>query len=253
MATYLAFVAIGHYNIVRRDTRFGLYLAAYDKGLDPDLADAARASVERTPEIVEFLSGIFGPYPFRQLGGVVPNSTLGFALENQTRPVYGSGFFGGGEDATVVVHELTHEWFGDSVSVRNWRDIWLNEGFATYAEWLYAERTGGLSAKQRAAREYANHPADDNFWRIPPGAPGAPGVLSGPVYTRGGMALQALRVAVGDQNFFASLRAWATERAGGNGSVQDFLAVVERVSGKKVDDVAQAWLFAPTRPPAPPS
>jgi aminopeptidase N len=253
MATYLAFVAIGHYNIVRRDTRFGLYLAAYDKGLDPDLADAARASVERTPEIVEFLSGIFGPYPFRQLGGVVPNSTLGFALENQTRPVYGSGFFGGGEDVTVVVHELAHEWFGDSVSVRNWRDIWLNEGFATYAEWLYAERTGGLSAKQRAAREYANHPADDNFWRIPPGAPGAPGVLSGPVYTRGGMALQALRVAVGDQNFFAALRAWATERAGGNGSVQDFLAVVERVSGKKVDDVAQAWLFAPTRPPAPPS
>jgi len=67
------------------------------------------------------------------------------------------------------------------------------------------------------------------------------------------MALQALRVAVGDQNFFAALRAWATERAGGNGSVQDFLAVVERVSGKKVDDVAQAWLFAPARPPAPPS
>jgi aminopeptidase N len=253
MATYLAFVAIGHYDIVRRDTRFGLYLAAYDQGLDPDLADAARASVERTPEIVEFLSGIFGPYPFRQLGGVVPNSTLGFALENQTRPVYGSGFFGGGQDVTVVVHELAHEWFGDSVSVRNWRDIWLNEGFATYAEWLYAERTGGLSAKQRAAREYANHPADDNFWRIPPGAPGAAGVLDGPIYTRGGMALQALRVAVGDQNFFATLRAWATERAGGNGSVQDFLAVLERVSGKQVDDVAQTWLFAPSRPPAPPS
>jgi aminopeptidase N len=253
MATYLAFVAIGHYDIVRRDTRFGLYLAAYDQGLDPDLADAARASVERTPEIVEFLSGIFGPYPFRQLGGVVPNSTLGFALENQTRPVYGSGFFGGGQDVIVVVHELTHEWFGDSVSVRNWRDIWLNEGFATYAEWLYTERTGGLSAKQRAAREYASHPADDHFWRIPPGAPGEAGVLAGPVYTRGGMALQALRVAVGDQNFFATLRAWATERAGGNGSVQDFLAVLKRVSGKQVDDVAQTWLFAPTRPPAPPS
>jgi aminopeptidase N len=253
MATYLAFVAIGHYDIVRRDTRFGLYLAAYDQGLDPDLADAARASVERTPEIVEFLSGIFGPYPFRQLGGVVPNSTLGFALENQTRPVYGSGFFGAGQDVTVVVHELAHEWFGDSVSVRNWRDIWLNEGFATYAEWVYAERNGGLSAKQRAAREYVNHPAGDNFWRIPPGAPGAAGVLDGPVYTRGGMALQALRVAVGDQNFFATLRAWATERAGGNGSVQDFLAVLERVSGKQVDDVAQAWLFAPTRPAAPPS
>jgi aminopeptidase N len=255
MATYLAFIAIGDYDIVRRDTRFGLYLAAYDRGLDPQVADAARASVERTPEDLEYLSGIFGPYPFRQLGGVVPNApTMGFALENQTRPVYGPVFFGAGPEITVVVHELAHQWFGDSVSIRRWSDIWLNEGFATYAEWLYSERTGGLSAKQWAARAYASHPADDNFWRIPPGAPGsAAGVLSGAVYTRGGMALQALRVAVGDQNFFTALRAWTTERAGGNGSVQDFLAVVERVSGKQVDDIAQTWLFTPARPAAPPS
>jgi aminopeptidase N len=253
MATYLAFVAIGHYDIVRRDTRYGLYLAAYDRGLDPQLAEAARASVERTPEVLDFLSGIFGPYPFHQLGGVVPDAPLRFALENQTRPVYGEGFFGAGPDVTVVVHELAHEWFGDSVSVHHWSDIWLNEGFATYAEWLYSERTGGPSAKQIAARDYAAHPADDDFWRIPPGAPGATAVLDGPVYTRGGMALQAIRVAVGDQNFFASLRAWATDRAGGNGSVQDFLATVKRVSGKNIDDVAQTWLFAPTRPASPPS
>ena len=92
MATYLAFVAIGHYDIVRRDTRYGLYLAAYDRTLSPELANAARASVERTPEILDFLSGIFGPYPFHQLGGVVPDAPLHFALENQTRPVYGEGF-----------------------------------------------------------------------------------------------------------------------------------------------------------------
>jgi aminopeptidase N len=254
MTTYLAFVAIGHYDIVRRDTRFGLYLAAYDRDLDPQIADAARASVERTPEILEFLSGIFGPYPFRHLGGVVPNApNLSFALENQTRPVYAPVFFVTGPEITVVVHELTHEWFGDSVSVRHWSDIWLNEGFATYAEWLYSERTGGLSAQQRAAQEYARHPADDSFWRVPPGAPGAAGLLDMAVYTRGAMALQALRAAVGDQNFFAVLRAWATERSGTNGSVQDFLAVAERVSGKQVDEVAQAWLFAPTRPSAPPT
>ena len=116
MATYLAFVAIGHYTLVRQDTRFGLYLAAYDQNLTPQIATAARSSVEQTPQIIDFLSGMFGPYPFHQLGGVVPDApTLGFALENQTRPVYGEGFFDTGPDVTVVVHELAHQWFGDSV------------------------------------------------------------------------------------------------------------------------------------------
>ena len=254
MTTYLAFVAIGQFDLVRRDTEFGPYLAAYAQGLDPQVAEAARASVERTPEITRFLSGIFGPYPFNNLGGVVPNAPLvGFALEAQTRPVYGPVFWGGGEpDVRVVVHELAHQWFGDSVSLSRWSDIWLNEGFATYAEWLYTERTGGRSAQQTAAQTYALFPADSEYWRTPPGDPGAAKVLTGAVYSRGAMALQALRATVGDEDFFAALRTWATERRAGNGSVADFLAVVERVSGEDVDDVAQTWLFSPTRPPAPP-
>ena len=249
MATYLAFVAIGQYDVVRRDTPLGPYLAAYAQGLDPQVAADARTSLERTPEVIEFLSGIFGPYPFDSLGGVVPNApTMSFALETQTRPVYGPAFFGSDDNIKVVVHEQAHQWFGDSVSMRHWRDIWLNEGFATYAEWLYSERTGGPSAQQTAAQRYARLPADADFWRIPPGDPGAARVLDGPVYSRGAMALQALRVAVGDEDFFTALRTWATERRGGNGSVADFLAVVERVSGEQVDDVAQTWLFSPTRP-----
>jgi aminopeptidase N len=254
MTTYLAFVAIGQYDLVRRDTEFGPYLAAYAVGLDPQVADAARASVERTPEITRFLAGIFGPYPFSNLGGVVPNApTMGFALENQTRPVYGPVFWGGGEpDVAVVVHELAHQWFGDSVSVSRWSDIWLNEGFATYAEWLYTERTGGRSAQQTAAQTYALFPADSEYWLTPPGNPGAANVLTGAVYSRGAMALQALRGTVGDEDFFTALRTWTTERRGSNGTVADFLAVVERVSGEDVDDVAEAWLFSPTRPPAPP-
>jgi aminopeptidase N len=254
MATYLAFVAIGQYDIVRRDTEFGPYVAAYAQGLDPDVAEAARLSVERTPEIARFLSDFFGPYPFDHLGGVVPDApTLGFALETQTRPVYSPVFFGGGDlDVTVVVHELAHQWFGDSVSVHRWSDIWLNEGFATYAEWLYAERTGGATARQAAAQRYARLPPDADFWQIPPGAPGAARVLDGPIYSRGAMALQALRASVGDEDFFTALRTWSTERRNGNGSVSDFLAVIERVSGDNVDDIAEAWLFSPTRPPAPP-
>ncbi|MGH3802538.1 MAG: M1 family metallopeptidase, partial [Pseudonocardiaceae bacterium] len=253
MASYLAFVAIGQYDIVRRDTPYGPYLAAYAHGLDPQVATAARASVERTSEIIGFLAEIFGPYPFDHLGGVVPDApTLSFALETQTRPVYSPVFFGSGPYIEVVVHELAHQWFGDSVSVRQWRDIWLNEGFAKYAEWLYSERTGGPSAQQIAEQNYARSPADSDYWRTPPGNPGAADVLDGAVYTRGAMALQALRVTVGDDDFFTALRTWTAQRRGGNGSVADFLAVVERVSGEQVDDVAQIWLFTPARPAASP-
>jgi aminopeptidase N len=253
LAPYLAFVAMGHYDIVRRNTPEGPFLAAYAKGLDPSIAGPARQAVEQTPQIVGVLEQIFGPYPFAQLGGVVPDADdMYFALENQTRPVYGPVFFLDGADMTVVVHELAHQWFGDSVSVHQWRDIWLNEGFAHYAEWLYAERTGGPSARQQAVEAYQSKVNDTEYWKVPPGDPGKDHVLDDQVYSRGGMALEALRARVGDDAFFATLRAWPKERHNGNGSVADFLALLEKISGKKVGDVAQTWLFSPTRPPNPP-
>jgi aminopeptidase N len=249
MSPYLAFVAIGQYELVQRDTPAGPYLAGYAAGLDPELAQAARESVEQTPRIVGFLSELFGEYPFAQLGGVVPDApALGFALETQTRPVYSPAFFALGADVDVVVHELAHQWFGDSVGVRRWRDIWLNEGFATYAEWLYSERTGGASAQRIAARYFDAVPADSSFWQVPPGDPGADRLLHRAVYVRGAMALHAIRVAVGDETFFGTLRAWAAQRRGGNASVADFLALAEHRSGRQLDQLADAWLYRPGRP-----
>jgi hypothetical protein len=120
-----------------------------------------------------------------------------------------------------------------------------NEGFATYAQWLYNEHTGGYSAQQTAARSYASHPADDDFWTISPGEPGVDQMFKPAVYDRGAMALHALRVAVGDKDFFTALRTWTTQRRGGNGSVADFLALLQRVSGKNVDNIAQTGYSPP--------
>ncbi len=156
-ATYLTFLAVGDYDVRQATTPSGLPIVnAYDAGLG-SIRPAAEASVERTPEVIEFLEGVFGPYPFEAQGGVVTNG-LGFALENQTRSVYDAGFFRHGTNMSVVVHENAHQWFGDSVSLERWSDIWLNEGFATYAEYLWSEHIGEGTAAELAQYVYGLRP-----------------------------------------------------------------------------------------------
>lgn len=144
MATYLATVNIGKYKTVDQTGPNKLPIVNY---FPPDFTDAQKAFT-RQPEILQFLSDSFGPYPFDIAGGIVVNQDLGVALETQTRPIYGT-------DATelVVVHELTHQWFGDSVSVKTWDQIWLNEGFATFAELLWIEHDQGKAAFEAAVRQ----------------------------------------------------------------------------------------------------
>jgi aminopeptidase N len=250
MATYLAFVAIGQYEITRGTSSSGIpWLNAFSTTIGPQ-GPAARESIGQTSRITDWLSGQFGPYPFESVGGVVPPLDFGFALENQTRPVYSPGFWAGGPDDSVVVHELAHQWFGDSVSLDRWRDIWLNEGFASFSEWLYEEDHGGPSAQQAFDQIYGSIAADSAFWDVVIGDPGPADLFHGAVYDRGALTLQALRNRVGDATFRRTLRDWVRDHRYGDASIADFIALSERNSGTDLGKFFQAWLHTAAKPAA---
>jgi aminopeptidase N len=248
MASYLTVIAIGDYR-VKSGTHNGKPLVTAISNEIPE-GDVDRA-MARTGEIADYLATQFGPYPFDAYGGIVHNdSRVNFALETQSRPIYSPGFFAEGRDGVwVVAHELAHQWFGDSVSVHQWKDIWLNEGFATYAEWLWAEHSRGDSVQEQFDRAYSRAP--DSVWSTPPGDPGVARLFSPSVYDRGAMTLQALRRAVGDDAFFRIAKTWVAEKRNGNATTAEFIGLAERISGKPLRALFDAWLYQATKPPRP--
>ena len=215
----------------------------------PTTGEVVADAFARQPEILDFLASRFGPYPFADSGGIVDDLTgVGFALENQTRPVYAPEFF---DDpvgaASVVVHELAHQWYGDRVALDRWRHIWLNEGFATYAEWMWSAHEGGATPQQIFA-ELSRIPASDPFWHLEIGDPGPALLFDGAVYDRGAMTLQALRNRVGNADFFTILQRWGQGAPGRRTTTHNFLVLAERVSGRQLDALFERWLFTAAKP-----
>jgi aminopeptidase N len=249
--TYATYVVIGQFEVRNSTTPSGQpYITAYAEGLG-EYEGAAKASVERTAEIIEFEENYFGPYPFEAQGGVVTPG-VGFALENQTRPVYDQAFWRRGLNTYVVAHENAHQWFGDSVSVHGWKDIWLNEGFASYAEWLWSEHLGEGTAQENSDFVYASYPADDPFWQVLPGDPGPANQFDNAVYDRGALTLHALRTTVGDDAFFKILKTWVQQHEYSDGSIEQFIGLSEKISGKPLHELFQTWLFTKGKPAAAP-
>ncbi|MFC3743688.1 M1 family metallopeptidase [Paractinoplanes deccanensis] len=207
-----------------------------------------KSSLARQPEYLRFFAKYFGPYPFREAGGIVTAADFGFALETQTRPTYSAGILYSQDFADAIVqHELAHQWFGNNVSLRRWNDIWLNEGFATYAPWLWSEKHGGHSAQETFDSLYGAFAPDDAFWNWPLTDPG-PDHATLATDQRGAMVLQVLRNRVGDATFFRILTAWGAKYRGGNATSADFETLAERVSGRDLTALFDAWLHQPGRP-----
>ena len=241
MASYLVQIAIGDYELVDAGKVGDVTIRhAFHRS---QLDDATEATAG-TADMITLLDDIYGPFPFEAYGVLVVDEALGFALETQTMTIIGSDLAANRQRADqILLHELAHQWVGDAVSPATWRDIWLNEGFATYAEWLWLERAHGVPAAD-SAREYEGETELD----LPPGDPGSEELFDGSVYIRGGMTLQALREAVGDEAFFQILRRWVDEHRGGTASTEDFVALAEEVSGDGLDGLFESWLYGPTLP-----
>ena len=230
MASYLVQVGIGNLTVEESTSPDGVPIR---NAFDDDVPDAAAPHI-RTGEMIDFYADKFGPYPFDNYGVLVVDDPLGFALETQTLSL-----FPGAVDEETVAHELSHMWFGDDVSLASWKDIWLNEGFATYASWLWLAEGSGMDLDERVQREAQM--SDD--LALPPAEPGSPERLFDPsVYYRGAITLHVLRHAMGDDAFFELLRTWVDRYGGKSASSADFEALAGDIAGTDLTGLFDAWL-----------
>jgi aminopeptidase N len=260
IAPYLVALAIG--DLERRTSISGEGVSIVNY-FDDDIGPADRLIFDRQGEMIDFFAGLFGPYPFDEYGAVVlETANVSAALETQTRATFGTQILALGEP--VVAHELAHQWFGDSVSVADWSDVWLNEGFATYAEWMWTGHSRGAAALagevESAYRTLSGAALVESTGSAvaayeqalvaypPPGTPQPTDLFNASVYIRGGLALHVLRMELGDQRFFAVLQNWATTHRYGNASTNQFLDLVETVGGPAARQLMEQWLFSPALP-----
>jgi aminopeptidase N len=343
MASYLVTLGIAEFDIETEEGPGGVTIRNY---FGKNVGSFVRLDFARTSEMIEHFNELFGPYPFDEYGALVHDLELRFALETQTISVFGRSF----TNETVVSHELAHQWFGNSVSLSSWQDIWLNEGFATYASVLWTEHARGEAAAEDSLREMYESMApgaptfnlrksslmstlrseipgnlqleaqqarsallqllgstlsvsslqsasleipdegisgqefldlveSQSFSTVtllgtelglifgelgndelaaslalgfpPPGDPGAETLFSRSVYSRGALALHALRLEIGDENFFNVLRTYAADFAYSNATSADFFAIAEQVSNQELDAFFDAWIYANNIPDLP--
>jgi aminopeptidase N len=247
MATYLVQLLTGDYEIVESQTASGLPLV--NVALRDDVArmqpffDASEAQIE-------FFESQFGPYPLDRYGLAITDSFGGLAMETQGRSLFSRDDLrdvNGYVEQLLLSHELAHQWFGNAVTPAMWGDIWLNESFATYAQWMWLEHIGLTTVGDEADRALAQRQFGDGDAT---GSPAANDLFGYNSYDGGAIVLHALRDTIGDPAFFGTLRRWAADNEGTSRTTDDFIALAEAVSGQPLDDVFEQYLYGDPPPAA---
>jgi aminopeptidase N len=244
-STYLVTLQIGMYESYRlQKTPVPMHAALparLKRNFDHDFG--------RQPQMMKLFVKRFGPYPLSTgYTVVVTDDELEIPLEAQGISIFGANHCDGSRDSErLIAHELAHQWFGNSVTARRWRDIWLHEGFAEFSDQLWAEHTGGETTAHYLAGLLASTNPD---WYLPaPGNPGAPDeIFAGSVYDRGAATLAALRLKLGDHTFFQIMRGWLRLHRFGNATVEDFTAYAQHISPVPLAHFFREWLYAKGKP-----
>ncbi|MCX4515250.1 M1 family metallopeptidase [Streptomyces sp. NBC_01619] len=258
MATELAQVSIGKSTVVHREGPHGLPLRDVVPTADRALLEPW---LKKTPAQMAWMESKVGPYPFETYGLLVAQADTGFELETQTLSLFEKSVFTRGQFPqwyvdSVMVHELAHQWFGNSVSPRGWADLWLNEGHATWYGSLYAEEHAKRSLEKHMREAYAQ----SDGWRAAGGPPAAPkpaapgqqlGLFRPIVYDGSALVLYALRQEIGKDKFEALERAWVAEHRDGTATTADFTALASRISGRDLSAFLKAWLYGEKTPKMP--
>jgi aminopeptidase N len=247
MATYLASINIDQYELFTQTRIGGTKIRSY---FPPNYPSELQDGFDILPAAIDFFSGLFGPYPFQEYGVVIADRTppcniVETALEAQSMSIHCPSEVMASE--RVIIHELAHQWFGDDISLENWKDIWLKEGLATYAEWLWDSKNDPVSLARIAKNQEAIFVDSDSAVGEPP----PDNLYSDESYTGGALVFHALHLQVADETFIRILKTYTERYRYGNAGTDEFISVAEEVSGQDLKAFFDQWLFSHKMPDLP--
>ena len=250
MATYLVQLLIGEYTVV--DGGMAGDTPLVHVALTDDI-EQMQPYFDATAAQVAFFESVFGPYPLDRYGLAFTESYPGLAMETQGRSMFSSEDFPGTMgflEELLLSHELAHQWFGDAVSPADWSDLWLNESFATYGQWLWFDhqRIGPLESNADFALALRQEAGSE-----PTGSPSVDNLFGFERYDGGAVVLHALRRQVGDEAFFEILQRWVADNDGTSRTSAHFIALAEEVTAADLGPFFDDWLYAAQVPAAYPS